>query len=177
MSTVAYPQRYNLKIFLLFFTNFKLSSNNCPIVKYSTIEPKKKFCTTLRTRNSSILHMYNLLFPQFFRTSTNYPQTNMTFFGIRALFWELRNVRYISLLDPLLFSVAYYVQNLLSQFYFEGKQCLPTPTTPWLGSVWKEYCRTQKFLSQVTPAWPTWPVPVPSDTSGKLYDCARLSYV
>lgn len=61
---VLYPQRYNLKICLLFFTNFKLSSNNCSNVKFSTTEPKKKFSTILRTRNSKLCT--NSCFPNFF---------------------------------------------------------------------------------------------------------------
>lgn len=176
VSSLLYPQSKNISSI---FTNFKLSGNNYPIVKLSTTEPKKKFCTLLRTCNSMLCRPTNSCFPNFFAL----PQTNMIIFGVRALFWELRYVRYISLLDPLLFSLAYYMQNhrvkktsslLCGKIYYRSfisrasTASPPPPPTGWLAFE-RSIVEPNNF--------PTWPISEPSDTSGKLYDCARLSYV
>lgn len=105
----------------------------------------------------------------------------MIIFGIRALFWELRNVRYVSLLDPLLFSVAYYVRNLLLYHSFISRASSASPPPPPPG--WVAFERNvvepnNKFLSRVTPAWSTWPIPVPSDYKWEtIWLCPFIGYL
>lgn len=122
-----------------------------------------------------MLKSYVLLFPQFFRTSTNYPQTNMIIFGISALFWELRNVRYILLLDPLLYAKS------ITTVLFRGQAvslsaASPPPLTPGWVAFEKNIVEPNNFYRKL-------PQPDPLDRFRYQvihvgnYDCARLSYV